>query len=84
MGGWVSNIMKILTNLHTIEIDKISQKRFLACVVAFDIGISKSITPQRFRKDLYSRCRRKFMLPEGLTCHSLLALNDRVGNARSQ
>ena len=53
-------------------------------MVAFDIGISKPITFQRFRKDLYARCRSKFMLPEGLACHSLLALTDRVGNVNSQ
>ena len=38
---------------------------------------------ERFRKGLCSRCRSKFMLPEGLACHSLLALTDGVGNVEA-
>ena len=50
------------------------------------VGRSKSRNRMRrtISKDVYSRCRSKFMLPKGLACHPLLALTDRVVNVNSQ
>ena len=75
----------MLTNQTQEKLIKFYKIVFLGrTVVFFDIEISKSITFQRFRQDLYSRFRSKFMLPEALVCHSLLALTGRVGNVNSQ
>ena len=75
----VFNDYENINNSNTRETDKIFQNRLHGCFLTFTY-----ITFQGFRRDLYSRCRSKFMLPEGLACHSSFALTDRVGNVNSQ